>query len=297
MPTDLELFRAASVQTVDAGTPLTYRRFGAGPAIVFVHGWPLNGATYRGLVRRLSRNFTCYVPDLPGSGGTPWDPATQNLFSDWAVKIVRLADTLKLERLALIGHDSGGAIARFAAAELGDRVSLLGLSNTEVPGHLPRLVLAYRAMAGYRLMRPVLDLALRSRAFRTSSFGLGRCFADHAHLEGEFHQACVAPVLADSTNALRALRAFQPHWLDRELPALHARLRMPTVFAWGEDDPFFPVAHARAMLADLPDVRAFETLRGQSLFVHDEAPDLVADVFEPWLLALHAGKSDARASA
>lgn len=297
MPTDLELFRAAPLHTADVGTPITYRRFGAGPAIVLIHGWPLNGATYRGLVRRLSRSFTCYVPDLPGSGATPWDPNTQNLFYDWAQLMVRFADVLKLERIALIGHDSGGAIARFAAAELGARVSLLALSNTEVLGHIPRLVLAYRAMAGFAGMRPMLELALRSRSFRRSAFGLRRCFADRDHLDGEFHEACVAPLLPDATNALRALRAFQPHWLEREMAGLHAKLHMPTVFAWGEADPFFPVAHARAMLGGIPDVRAFEVLSGQSLFVHDEAPQLVADVFEPWLLALHAADSAARASA
>ncbi|HEY2797359.1 MAG TPA: alpha/beta fold hydrolase [Thermoanaerobaculia bacterium] len=43
---------------------------GAGPAVVLVHGYPLDGAMWSGVARLLSRRFRVLKPDLPGRGET-----------------------------------------------------------------------------------------------------------------------------------------------------------------------------------------------------------------------------------
>src|SRR5215470_18506564 len=45
-------------------------KFGHGPDVVFVHGWPLHAATFRALAPLLAARFTCHLFDLPGSGQT-----------------------------------------------------------------------------------------------------------------------------------------------------------------------------------------------------------------------------------
>src|SRR5262245_52293837 len=45
---NLAAYLSAPVERVNIGTEIAYRRFGRGPAIVLIHGWPLNGATWRG---------------------------------------------------------------------------------------------------------------------------------------------------------------------------------------------------------------------------------------------------------
>src|SRR5262245_65264345 len=52
---------------------LAYWRFGRGPDVVFVHGWPLHSATFRGIVPALARSFTLHLLDLPGTGHSEWD--------------------------------------------------------------------------------------------------------------------------------------------------------------------------------------------------------------------------------
>lgn len=298
MTTDLEFYMSAPLQTVNLGTPLTYRRFGSGPAIVFVHGWPLNGATYRGLVRRLARHFTCYVPDLPGTGQTPWDPRTRDVFRDFGRLIVRFVDALGLARVAMVAHDSGGGIARFAAAELGCRVTLLALSNTEVPSYLPPLVRLYMMLARVPGMRAIVTALMAQRWFLRGPLGFGPLFADASHAEGDFHEACVKPLLDDRMyHAMLFIRHVDPG-IFAELHALHARISAPVVFAWGDADPVFPVERARAMLSGFRDVRGFHVLKGQSLLVHDESPDELQAKFEPLLLELHRATGEAaRASA
>lgn len=286
MTSDLEFFRAAPSHQIELGSRLSYRRFGQGPAVLFVHGWPLNGATYRSLVRRLSSRFTCYVPDLPGAGESPWDPRIRALFSDMASLLARFVDALGLERVALVAHDSGGGIARLLSAELGTRVVLLALTNTEVPHHVPGLVRFYKTVAPLPGAAGLLRALLSNRTFRRSRLGFARAFANLEHLDSEFHEASVVPLLARPHNALSFIRAMEARFVH-ELPAIHARIEAPVVMAWGEDDPFFPVAAARAMGSQFRDLRAFSVLQGQRLFVHEEAPEPVGDLFEGWLRELH----------
>jgi haloalkane dehalogenase len=286
MASELAAFRAAPIERIDVGTEITYRRFGQGPAVVLVHGWPLNGATYRGMVRILAKHFTCYVPDLPGAGQTPWDPRTHDAFFDWGTLIARFVDALGLARVALVGHDSGGAMARVAAAELGERVALLALINTEVSGHTPGVVKLYQGMARVPGSRALVRALTGQRWYRRSRLGFGGCFRDLDHLDGEFAKACLAPLLADNGGAMRTLLHFDLRLSDR-LPDVHRRISAPVVLIWGGDDPFFPAEKARAMLPQFRDVRGFHVLSRYKLFVQDEAPELVTAKLEPLLLSLH----------
>src|SRR5688572_15665722 len=70
-------FRGAPHAYLDIGhTRLAYRRFGRGPDLVFVHGWPLHAGTFRALVPLLADRFTCHLVDLPGAGQSVCTPRT-----------------------------------------------------------------------------------------------------------------------------------------------------------------------------------------------------------------------------
>lgn len=286
MSNALEAFRSAPLERVHVGTEITYRRFGQGPAVLLVHGWPLNGATYRGLIPALAPHFTCYVPDLPGSGQTPWDPRTKEIFDDWGGLLTRFVDALKIERVALVGHDSGGALVRKAAAELGERVSLLTLIDTEIPGHTPGLITLYTKMLSLPGSTSIFSRLVGQRWYRRSKLGFGNCFRDLRHLDGDFHQACVEPMLADPGAALRTFKHFDIEKIHA-LDAVHRQIKAPTLFVWGGLDKFFPAEKARVMSRDFADVRGFHVLKNQALFVQDEAPELVAELLLPWLSKLH----------
>ncbi len=52
------------------GQPARIRESGAGPAVVLVHGYPLDGAMWSGVARALAGRFRVLKPDLPGRGET-----------------------------------------------------------------------------------------------------------------------------------------------------------------------------------------------------------------------------------
>ena len=285
MQTPLHRFLAAPVQYADLGTTrMAYRVFGSGPALVFVHGWPLSGVTFRSLIDGLRHEFTCYVPDLPGAGQTGWDDTVRDLFTDGAARIGALIDTLGLQRFGLIGFDSGGAIARLVAAERPGRVFAMVLTNTETPGHMLPLMTMLQRAARLPGATAIFRGLLRSRAFLRSRFGFAGTLKDLDHLEGDFKEASLQPLQSDPSGPLQALRHANLHIAD-ELGEVHARIDAPLLCVWGDRCGFFPVSGAEAMVEAWPAEARLVVLSGHKLLVHEEDPDAVLRAMIPFLRA------------
>ena len=50
---------------------LAHRAAGAGPTLVFLHGFTQTGSSWNRITADLSHDFTCLTIDLPGHGGSP----------------------------------------------------------------------------------------------------------------------------------------------------------------------------------------------------------------------------------
>ena len=279
----LRAFREIPVGRVDLdGVDLAFRTVGSGPPLLMIHGWPLCGATFREHVARMRSHWTCIVPDLPGSGGTPWDTTTQNMLVDWGHLMVKMVDALGLKSLSVLAHDSGGTIARVMAAELGDRVSAMVLGNTELTNHVSKtLVMAQKALrlpGASRVMPWLMSLS----AYRRSRFGLGDCFSDHSLLDGDFFDACIAPLTENADGAQLTFTHLDLRTTSN-FERIHAALTCPCLLIWGEDDPFFPLTRARQMLGELPKGSELEVIANAKLFVHEEHPAQVVRLAEAFL--------------
>ncbi|MET0385077.1 MAG: alpha/beta hydrolase [Polyangiales bacterium] len=283
MTTALDNFLAAPVHELSlAGTTLRYRTFGDGPALLFVHGWPLSGVTYRHLIEALRPHYRCYVPDLPGAGATPWSRDIRETMQGYTAVLRAFVEKLGLEQLAIIAHDSGGGAARLLAAELGSKVKCLILQNTELPNHTPGLVRVFQLLGRVPGATAAFARLLQSRVFRRSPLGFGTCLGDQALIEGEFYKACVEPLFTDLPGHLQVLAHLDLAWTTR-LDAAHAKISAPIHFFWGAADTFFPLAPAQRMAAGLKHPGLFEVVPNAKLYVHEEAPDALARFARPLL--------------
>ena len=52
------------------GADLNYRRWGEGPPLVFLHGYPQTHVTWHCVAAEFARNFTCFFFDLRGYGAS-----------------------------------------------------------------------------------------------------------------------------------------------------------------------------------------------------------------------------------
>jgi pimeloyl-ACP methyl ester carboxylesterase len=265
----------APVQLVDVGDcKLAHRVLGDGPDLVFVHGWPLHGLTWRHVLPHLADRYRCHVFDLPGTGASQWTPELSYRVRRHAERVARAVDVLNIDTLAFIGHDSGAAISRHAAALLGDRVWGHVMSGTEIPGHKPLLLQGMLLMAHRALGRFGFRTLLRSPALRRTSLGWGACFSDPDRAEGEFHALFGTPLLTDDRAFAGQLQLARDwDWADTDdLAEVHQQLPAPALLLWGQGDPYFPAAKARKMAAQFPGGARFVCRPDGRLFVHEEHP-------------------------
>jgi pimeloyl-ACP methyl ester carboxylesterase len=254
------------------------RQEGSGPAVVFVHGFPLSGMTWDGVVLHLRDRFTCYTPDLIGLGGSRSAAADDYSSQGQARALQATLRQLGVDSYALVGNDTGGWIARELALIDKPRVSRLVLTNTEIPFHRPPWIPIYQAMAHVPGFRAVMQQALKIRALRRSPLVFGGCFQDLTHLDGAFHRRFVESLIESDDRmegAMRFLRKMKFSRLD-EFRHLHRQLMLPVLFVWGADDPTFPESRAREMLPQFPNVAGFHVVKDAKLFVYEEHPQEVA---------------------
>jgi pimeloyl-ACP methyl ester carboxylesterase len=278
-----ELFRAEPDRYLDVGAgEVAHRRIGTGPDVLFVHGWPVSGATWRKLLPHLVDHVTCHVIDLPSAGSSRFDGATPMSIAQHITSVQRVVDLLGLDSVAVVGHDSGGMIARHAM--VGDpRLRAMGLINTEPPSPSWRFksFIASRRLPG---LSAGLGWVAGAHRIRRMRLVFGDAFADRSLLEGEFDEFFFQPlheIPARRDAAAKLLKSFDMS-LVTDLTDIHRQLDVPVQLVWGDKDPFFPVARAEDMVHEFPNAR-LEVLPGVGLFSHEEAPAAVADALVPTL--------------
>ncbi|MEI8239141.1 MAG: alpha/beta hydrolase [Actinomycetota bacterium] len=282
-----ELFRAQPERFIDVGVgQVAYRRVGVGPDVLFVHGWPVSSATFRALLPHLADHVTCHLIDLPGAGSSRVAPDAPLSIANHIDSVRRVIDELDLDDVAVVGHDSGGLIARHAIA--GDRrLRALGLIDTEQPTGSSwrfRSFIAARRVPGFGT---ALGWLASQPKLRSNGFVLGDAFYDRTLLDGEFDEFFLEPLHTSREYRDRAVRLLRSFSFDlvRELETLHQRIDAPVGLVWGEHDKFFPLASAKEMVGTFPNA-SLTVIEGAGLFSHEERPAEVAAALLPTLTAI-----------
>ena len=282
-----DLFRAAPERFIATGVgEVAYRSVGDGPDVLFVHGWPVSSATFRKLLPFLADHVRCHLIDLPGAGSSRFAPGAPLSIANHIDSVRRVIDEVGLKNVAVVGHDSGGLIARHAVA--GDpRLRALGLIDTEQSTGLNwrfRSFIAARHAPGFGA---ALGWLAGQPKLRRNGFVLGDAFQDRNLLNGEFDEFFLQP-LHDSheyrDGAIRLLRSFNFD-LVRGLDALHQQIDAPVGLVWGESDKFFPAQWAEEMVGTFRNAH-LTVIKSAGLFSHEERPAEVAAALLPTITAM-----------
>lgn len=280
----IQLFREAPERHFDVGAgQVAYRRLGTGPDVLFVHGWPVSGATFRGLLPYLAPHVTCHLIDLVGAGQSRFDRTTKIDLAQHIESVRRVVDQLDLDQVAVVGHDSGGLLVRHALAQ-DPRLRALALIDTEQPQGLSWRFKQFLAMAKLPAFEHALAWAGMQPGLRKSPLLLGDCFYDRSLIGGGFEEFFLAPLGDDPERrwaAGRFAKRFDTRYVS-ELADVHDRITVPVALVWGENDPFFPVEWAREMVSTFADARLVVVPEAK-LFVHEEHPEQVAEALLPTL--------------
>src|SRR5687767_14434510 len=100
---------------------ISYREFGAGAPMVFLHGNPTSSHLWRHILPAVGEPWRRLAPDLIGMGESG-KPPIDYTFADHARYLDAWFDALELDDVVLVGHDWGGALACDWAARHPERV-------------------------------------------------------------------------------------------------------------------------------------------------------------------------------
>lgn len=262
---------------------------GNGPAVVLIHGCPFSSFVWREVIARLRGDYRCIAPDLLGLGDTDAPPDADTSVRAQARMIVALLDVLGLEKVHVIGHDQGGAIAEVLAADHPERVGALVLCNAEAYDNwpsaeeLPFLRLTQLPAVG----RAALWL-LSFPAVTRLVLAFEKAVHDERVLTPDLVRGYVRANTGDAHRRARTRR-----YLARQLDPANQRstfdalerLRRfdhPTLLVWGKHDPHFGPVWGERLSRDIPGARRLELLDAGHL-VMEERPGEFARVVSDFL--------------
>ncbi|NDJ84925.1 MAG: alpha/beta hydrolase [Chloroflexi bacterium] len=95
--------------------------------LLLIHGWGGTGSYWESTAATLSKSVPVIVPDLPGTGRSQPVAMAQNMF-DQVRSLEALLDTLQVEKIQVVGHSMGSAMALLLADSQRGRVQRLVLT-------------------------------------------------------------------------------------------------------------------------------------------------------------------------
>lgn len=268
---------------------LPYWIIGEGPDLVFVHGWPADGRTWRRIVPALADRFRCHVIDLPGAGRSTWTEHTPRRCAGLTLSLAQAVERMDLgPRFGFVAFDSGGGFARKVAADLPERIAGLALGNTEIPEDYSRIFLSALRNGKKPGAKLIMRLSIKLKSVRRK---IWRTSASDPALVDELNALFLIPMARDKRRfdgAMVLADGLEAADFDPVAEA-HTRITAPVKLIWGTRDPWFPLDSARKMVGQFAGPTELVELEGGKLFAHEEFPArFAAEVrrhFEPLLPA------------
>jgi 3-oxoadipate enol-lactonase len=250
------------------GVNLAVQSCGEGPAILFIHGYPLDHTIWRPQLDALD-GWRRIAPDLRGMGQSD-APDLGYSMATYAADLAALIDSLGLDRVVLCGHSMGGYVVFEFLRRWRDRVSGLALVATraEADGVETRrardaaAVLA-REGGGREIADAMLPKALAPSA--------------PAALVEQVRAVMAATPVPGIIGALGAMR-------DRpdSTPLLPTLVGLPALVIAGADDQLVTVSQVSAMAAAIPGARLV-VAPGAGHLPSLETPAIVTDSLRTFL--------------
>jgi pyruvate dehydrogenase E2 component (dihydrolipoyllysine-residue acetyltransferase) len=229
---------AAAPRDIDAGgRRLRVLDIGAGDAtpVLFIHGFGGDLNSWMFTQPALAASRRAIALDLPGHGGADKAVGAGDVAA-FAAAVVDAIAALGLERVHLVGHSMGGAIA-------------IAVASAQ-PQTIASLTLLAPAGLGPEINGAFIDAFIRAGRRREAQEALATLVDDPALVSRAMIEETLRYKRLDGVAA--ALDTIAGAWFagDRQRvdlrPAL-AALAVPAQIIWGRNDRIIPAAHAEAV--------------------------------------------------
>jgi 3-oxoadipate enol-lactonase len=223
------------------GVTLAVEVRGHGPAVLFIHGYPVDHSIWTHQLATLD-GWSRIAPDLRGMGQSD-APDLGYSMETYAADLAALLDLLGMEQAVLVGHSMGGYIAFEFLRRWRNRVRGLVLVDSRAESDTPE---------GKRNRDSAATLAREQGAEAIAEAMLGRILgpttqADAPATVDRVRALMAASPVAGLVGALAAMRERSDS--TALLPELDG---LPTLVIVGDEDELTPPTQARAMADAIP---------------------------------------------
>jgi pimeloyl-ACP methyl ester carboxylesterase len=236
---------------------------GSGTPVLLLHGFPDSSNLWRNQLPALrAAGLRVIAPDLRGFGESDKPAAAEDYAIGHSVRdMVGLLDALELQRVHVVGHDWGAAVAWTFAALQPDRVDRLVALSVGHPATRRQISIAQREKAWYMLFFQFVDVA--EELLQRDDWRLFRELAGGAaDLERYVADLSRQGALTAALNWHRANAAPQNEL--RAGPPL-ASVAAPTLGIWSSGDRYLLEDRMLASAAHVTSTYRYERSKAQAI--------------------------------
>jgi pimeloyl-ACP methyl ester carboxylesterase len=256
--------------------------------VVLLHGLRGYSATWRPLAERLRHRYRLIAIDQRGRGESDWDPA-RNYYTDaYLADLEALVDWLGLEQFALIGHSMGGTTSYVYAARHAARLSALVIEDM-APGSsvqgagAARIVAEMNSLPADFASWEEARVYWRMRRPSLSADAIEQRLAESLRRGGDGRI-----VWQYDAEGIKATRLAPDSARVVDLWPVLQQIRTPTLIIRGGQSDFCPESVVAEACRRNPAL-SWATVTGATHYVHDDSPEVFADLVESFLAAHTAG--------
>ncbi len=270
-------FRELQQETVIDGLKVSYVVEGEGMPLLLIHGIPVWGYLWKDCIKTLAQHFRLIIPDLVGYGYSDQRDCFDRSIKIQAQILAGLLQQLNVDKLFVVGHDIGGAVAQRFVVDHADRV--------------PQWVLIDSVLYDSWPAEPMVRLGNPRQHYTNKGDELARKFMER--LPDGFHNrdkaspellaGWMAPYMKDEgkLSLIRNAAALNTNHTMELLDDLK-RLTQPLLLLWAAEDQFQPLTSAKQFHAEYA-ASQLRVIPDCDHFLPFEKPDEVAQILVEFL--------------
>lgn len=280
---NLDAFSVRKQFVLVGDSRVAYYEEGRGAPLLLLHGCPFSSFVWRKVIPLLSSAHRCLAPDLLGLGDTETSAKADWSLRSQARMILGFLDALGIERLHVVGHDHGGALAQLLAAEHPERIDRLILANAEAYNNWPsNEERPFAKLTQVPLLGEIVVWLWSHKPVLRSTLARARAVYDPRVLTPELLEGYIRANLSNR-HRRKKLARFLAEQFDPNnnrvtvdlLPGLR-QFTHPTLLLWGQEDPHFGPQWGQRLYEDIPGAKRLELLPATGHLLMEERPDQFA---------------------
>lgn len=266
--------RKLQKETTINGLKITYIAEGKGEPLLLIHGIPVWSYLWKDCIKELAKDYFVVVPDLAGYGYSDKRDCFDRNVKIQSEILYKLLQELGVEKLFLVGHDIGGAVAQRFLVAHEDKVKKAILMDSVLYDSWP-------ADPMVKLSNPKLNYKTKNSELADKFVErLPDGFNNKDRADKTLFEEWMKPY-SDEEGKLSLIRNASALNTNHTMEILQylKKLKVPISLVWGEKDEFQPISTAERFNKEF-NVENFIVVPEANHFLPLEQPDRVVEIIK-----------------